>query len=51
LDEGNGSTLLRDKTRKPGEAPQSFTENMASMVLFGVIITLAARSQLKVEKS
>jgi hypothetical protein len=31
--------------------PLSFAENMAAMVLFGLIIALAARSQLKVEKS
>jgi hypothetical protein len=29
----------------------SFAESMAAMVLFGLIIALAARSQLKVEKS
>jgi hypothetical protein len=31
--------------------PLSFAENMAAMVLFGLIIALAARSQLKVGKS
>jgi hypothetical protein len=31
--------------------PLSFAENIAAMVLFGPIIALAARSQLKVEKS
>jgi len=31
--------------------PLSFAENMAPMVLFGLIIALAARSQMKVEKS
>jgi hypothetical protein len=31
--------------------PLSFAENIAAMVLFGPIIDLAARSQLKVEKS
>jgi hypothetical protein len=31
--------------------PLSFAENMAAMVLFGLIIAPAARSQLKVEKS
>ena len=31
--------------------PLSFAENMAATVLFGLIIALAARSQVKVEKS
>jgi hypothetical protein len=31
--------------------PLSFAGNMAAMVLFGLIIALAARSRLKVEKS
>jgi hypothetical protein len=32
-------------------AARSFAENMAAMVLFGLVIALAARSQLKVENS
>jgi hypothetical protein len=32
-------------------SPLSFAENMVAKVLFGLIIALAARSQLKVEKS
>ncbi|HWS67264.1 MAG TPA: hypothetical protein VN325_31230 [Steroidobacteraceae bacterium] len=31
--------------------PLSFAENMTAMVLFGLVIALEARPQLKVEKS
>jgi hypothetical protein len=34
-----------------GNAPLSFAENLAAMVLFGLIIALAARSQFEGEKS
>jgi hypothetical protein len=43
-----GPSTIRPRS---GFTPLSFAENMAAMVLFGLIIALAARSQLKVEKS
>jgi hypothetical protein len=41
--------FVRDKIRKPARVPLGCAENMAAVALFGLIIALAARSQLKVE--
>ena len=44
-------TARSQEARPAAFSIRGFAENMAAMVLFGLIIALAARSQLKVEKS